>query len=266
MVLGVYNAFLGRNPEPGCAWEGQITSGAMSLAGLVHGVYFGAEFGGSRLRDESGTPAPKSVSDSQTLLDGRDPDEKITDEEFIHILYSGILGREPGDAEVDAWMEKLSGGASWDDLVRAFIMSDEFLLRCQRINASRGWVTENGDVLYNKNIYYFIQNAYLTGLKRLGEFSGVEVWAYMINSGELSLADLPMHVLNSPEYQALNTTDEEFLTDLYAVALLREPDAPGMAAWLEYLSSGKTRAQAIADFTASEEFLAVVESILSEEQ
>ncbi len=252
LLNDVYLAFLDRPIEANNPWITPILSGTMSCAEFVENVYLSDEFGGDMRRVQS--------------LAGRDPDEKITDEEFIHILYSGLIGREPEDEEVASWMTTVNKGASWADLVRAFIMSDEFLNRCQKINASRGWVDAKGNVLYNKNIYYFVQNGYLSGLKRLGEFANTEIWAYMINSGEMSVADLPMHILTSPEYVARNTSDADFLTDLYAVALCREPDAAGYNQFLERLTAGEKRDVIIKDVVGSIEFQNLVQSLYAEEQ
>ena len=61
-------------------------------------------------------------------------------------------------------------------------------------------------------------------------------------------------MLNSPEYLARNTSDSQFIADLYASFLMRAPDAGGMAYWLGQLASGLDRRVLTSAFIFSPEY------------
>lgn len=51
---------------------------------------------------------------------------RLSDDEFIALLYRVMLNRAPSDSEKNLWMSALSNGATRNDVVNAFIISDEF--------------------------------------------------------------------------------------------------------------------------------------------
>jgi hypothetical protein len=59
---------------------------------------------------------------------------------------------------------------------------------------------------------------------------------------------------NSDEYLAQGNNDTAFVTDLYSTFLGRDPDAGGLAHWVNYLNQGLTRDMLITNFAYSEEF------------
>jgi hypothetical protein len=66
--------------------------------------------------------------------------------------------------------------------------------------------------------------------------------------------DMANFFFNSPEYLGRNTTDRQFITNLYLTFFQREPDEGGYAFWLEQLANGMTRNEAMAGFLYSPEF------------
>jgi hypothetical protein len=58
----------------------------------------------------------------------------------------------------------------------------------------------------------------------------------------------------SAEYALRNTTDTQFLTDLYHTFFNREPDSGGMSFWLSQLASGRPRDAVLNEFLFSQEF------------
>jgi hypothetical protein len=58
----------------------------------------------------------------------------------------------------------------------------------------------------------------------------------------------------SPEYLQRNTTDTQFLTDLYHTFFTREPDSAGLAFWASQLAQGRPRGAVMNEFLFSPEF------------
>jgi hypothetical protein len=96
------------------------------------------------------------------------------EERFIVHLYRGFLGRQPSPAEVRTWSERMGGGASPGDLVRAFMDSDE----------------------------YFIRQSYLSLLRREPDPEGMNTYARELRNG-WSRARVVEALINSDEFHRL---------------------------------------------------------------
>ena len=102
-----------------------------------------------------------------------------------------------------------------------------------------------------------VQRIYAGLLGRAGDGVGLAAYSAMLRGGA-SVADVAGIVLNSVEYAALRgapatTTDDAFVTSLYAGMLGRAPDAPGLSDWLARLAGGASRASLAAGFAQSDE-------------
>jgi len=113
-----------------------------------------------------------------------------------------------------------------------------------------------------------IVHYYNSILGRAPEPGGAEYWISEINravslgiSVNEGFAALAKVFFNSSEYLLKNTTDTQFVTDLYAAFLNRTPDAPGLAFWLNQLNQGLTRNMLITQFANTTEFRLYLESI-----
>src|ERR1051325_10888370 len=79
---------------------------------------------------------------------------------------------------------------------------------------------------------------------------------YSQGNGRLSKVaqDLGTAVFTSSEYINLNTSNSDYVTDLYAAFLQRSPDSGGLSYWLSALSSGSSRTAVRHGFAYSLEF------------
>ena len=95
---------------------------------------------------------------------------------------------------------------------------------------------------------------YLAALGRTPDSSGMATWMNAINGG----TDLE-HVANgfthSTEFQSKygDLNNAEYVHQLYANVLHREPDAAGLANWVGALNSGETREHVLVGFSESAE-------------
>ncbi|MCB1921549.1 MAG: DUF4214 domain-containing protein, partial [Candidatus Competibacteraceae bacterium] len=106
-----------------------------------------------------------------------------------------------------------------------------------------------------------ITHYYVSILEREPEVDGLAYWQGLIAEREAQkidikpvFRDMANFFFNSPEYLGRNTTDRQFITNLYLTFFQREPDEGGYAFWLEQLAGGMPRNTAMAGFLYSQEF------------
>jgi hypothetical protein len=95
---------------------------------------------------------------------------------------------------------------------------------------------------------------YLAALGRTPDSSGLATWMNAINGGS-DLEHVASGFTHSNEFQSkygdLNNSD--YIHQLYANVLHREPDAAGLANWMGALNSGETREHVLIGFSESAE-------------
>lgn len=111
------------------------------------------------------------------------------------------------------------------------------------------------------NATTLITHYYVSILRRDPDAEGLAFWQNLIAERQREGMDVkPVFrqmadfFFNSAEYLGRNTTDFEFVTNLYLTFFQREPDEGGYTFWLEQLASGMTRNAAMAGFLYSAEF------------
>ncbi|MCB1918368.1 MAG: S8 family serine peptidase [Candidatus Competibacteraceae bacterium] len=106
-----------------------------------------------------------------------------------------------------------------------------------------------------------ITHYYVSILRRQPEPDGLVFWQQLIAEKRAQgldvkpvFRDMASFFFNSSEYLNRNTSNVEFITNLYLTFFQREPEAGGLTFWLEQLASGVTRNEAMAGFLFSQEF------------
>lgn len=103
-------------------------------------------------------------------------------------------------------------------------------------------------------IRIFVDRCYEVALGRKADDEGYEYWKNMLLSGKECAAQVVYGFVTSDEYKAKNTSNEQFIEDLYTMYFGRPSDEGGFAYWLNELNSGADREVAIAGFSNSDEF------------
>jgi alpha-tubulin suppressor-like RCC1 family protein len=113
-----------------------------------------------------------------------------------------------------------------------------------------------------------ITHYYVSILEREPEADGLAYWKGLIDERQAAredakpvFRDMASFFFNSPEYLARNTTDRQFITNLYLTFFQRTPDEGGYAFWLDQLAGGMTRNNAMAGFLYSPEFTTFMENL-----
>ena len=109
--------------------------------------------------------------------------------------------------------------------------------------------------LREMNITHFVDNLYLVALGRPYDDEGRDHWVNQLLVDGNSSSDIVYGFLNSQEFISKNLSNEEYITLLYRIFFDREPDAEGMANWMNKLANNATRNDILRGFAASEEWL-----------
>ena len=106
----------------------------------------------------------------------------------------------------------------------------------------------------------FVERCYQVALGRAPEQEGFDYWVGKLNSKELTGTGVAQQFIFSDEYIAKNTTDSQYLTDLYTMFMGRDPDEGGFDYWLSRISAGDSRDTVFAGFAGSPEFKGICQS------
>jgi len=106
----------------------------------------------------------------------------------------------------------------------------------------------------SQNVEDFVTRFYNTCLDRQPDGPGLTNWVGHLTSGRLTGADVAYHFIFSEEFQAKNTSHEQFLLVMYRSFFNRLPDPEGYAGWLGQLEKGRSRSFVLSGFVNSVEF------------
>jgi hypothetical protein len=113
-----------------------------------------------------------------------------------------------------------------------------------------------------------ITHYYVSILGREPDTDGLAYWKGLIDTlqqegGDAKpvFRDMAYFFFNSPEYLGNNTSNTEFIYNLYRTFFQREPDEEGLAFWLNQLALGVSRNQVMSGFLYSPEFTAFMQNL-----
>ena len=231
-VMRLYDATLDRQPDQ-AGLDVQIralATGATTLQGLANAFVASSEF-----QSRYGT---------------------LSNQQFVEQLYRFCLNREGDAAGIAAQVNALNTGTSRAALVVAFSESPEHRTLTQPILNAGLWVADEKALQ--------IARLYDATLDRLPDAAGLAGQLAALNGGT-SLLQLAANFVGSAEFQARYgaLSNQQFVEQLYRFCLDREGDAPGIAAQVNALNSGTSRAQLVLAFSESAEHVALTAPLYS---
>jgi uncharacterized repeat protein (TIGR01451 family) len=186
-----------------------------------------------RLFLASTLPAPTAVAAATAIAAASgavpSPDVVRQDTAFVNELYRTLLHRDADPAGLSGWVTALLDGAPRTAVAQAIFESVE-----HRSLEVTGY--------------------YQTLLHRTPSASEVAGWVNMLAAGQTE-ANVIADFLGSAEYQASHASDAAFIAGLYQDVLGRTGSAAELQPWVQGLSQGLSRAQAIAYIMGSAEAL-----------
>jgi hypothetical protein len=100
----------------------------------------------------------------------------------------------------------------------------------------------------------FVTRFYQLCLQRDPDIAGLDGWVASLLSGANVGADVAEGFIFSQEFTRSIMSDEAYMRILYKAFFNRDPDAAGLAGWLEVLNGGIARVEVLNGFIYSKEF------------
>ena len=208
---------------------------------------------------------------------------------FVHQQYLDFLDREPGPGEFTAWLNALDSGLARSSMIEAFMDSGEFdfkgefiaqvylgiLTRDADYGGFRGWlglllagaspeqivqaflVSGEFESRFGSNLTnaQFVERMYNNILLRPSDPGGFNGWLQVLNSGQLTRAQVALSFLDSGEFQNLDVSQNRVdISLLYFDMLRRDPDAGSFSAWVGELNAGVPFTSVLEGFLNSIEY------------
>ena len=183
-------------------------------------------------------------------------DRKLSDEDFVKVLYKAFFDREPDESGMNYWLNSLSTGSlDRNTVAKSFVYSQEWADTCAKYGIRCGGdVKANVSITPSDSTYAFVERMYVTALGRSSDADGKEYWANELSNYRYTGEQLGLAFFLSEEMNGLKLSDEEFVDRLYQTFMDREGDSEGKAFWTKKLSDGASRRSVVLGFTRSAEF------------
>ena len=180
--------------------------------------------------------------------------KNLNNTDYLEILYAAIFGRDADAEGLAFWTYYLENGCGRRGIALQFLRSKEFADMCADYKVNRGDIPAPNPIDVNLDRTVFIFRQYKEILNRTADFDGLTFWAEKINSGTSTIEEVSKELIFSNEFQNRNTTDDQYLTVLYAAFFDRTPDAGGMQSWKDAMNGGMSREEVLNGFVYSTEF------------
>lgn len=184
----------------------------------------------------------------------------LSNVDYVEQLYRLVLDREGEAAGVATWSNLLASGVSRSALLVAFAESPEHVALT---SASWGGFARTSDGRQHQAEAAFIftdptaasaARMFDTAFDGLPAGSDLQDWTTKLRAGA-TLESMASELMSSERYEqhygGLN--NEEFVTQLYRLALNREGEENGVAGWSALLDNGTSRSAVLAGFAESAE-------------
>lgn len=197
----------------------------------------------------SGTALVKNILQSREY---QNKSKNASDADYIADLYQAFFGRSCNTFEVQSWKNVLSNGVSRNYLMAQFASSAEFKKTCSAGGISSGNITLTEERDKHPGVAKMVAGCYQI-LGRTPAGTEVENWVKKtITTG--SGAELADGFFKSQEYHNKNTSNAQYVNDLYTAIFGRTADSRGFSSWKNALDNGTSRDTVRNAFYESAEF------------
>ena len=238
-VARLYVECLNREPdETGLAdWTNRLKSKELTGISAAGGIVFSQEF----------------------------KNKNLCNEDYVELLYRAFMGRTYDTEGKAYWMERLSAGATREDVFNGFALSAEFEDICSNYAIAQGNgipIPTYGTVPMGScslcgredGVTAFVKRMYEICLERPAEKAGLDDWTSQLWNHTASGKDVGYGFIFSREYVEKQTSDDTFVECLYNTFMGRDSDPIGKMDWMNRLKNGVTRKEVFEGFVYSNEF------------
>ena len=189
-------------------WTGDLISGRAKGVDIVKGFFFSDEM----------------------------QNKKLSNEEFVDILYQTLLSRKSDVAGKSDWVGRLNSGVSKQHVICGFVYSSEFTKLCQTYGINRGDMEVSQETRdENANLTAYISRLYSVCFDRKATATELNHWTdRVLNKGILS-TELASAFFTSSEYTQKKTDDRTYVIDMYEALLNRRPGNSEIDEWMNKL-------------------------------
>lgn len=113
-------------------------------------------------------------------------------------------------------------------------------------------------------LYKIVENIYSIIFNREADEEGKYYWINRVLNEEIGILDLLNQILDQPEFDELNVSNEEFINKNYELLLNREADQEGFDYWVSVLGDSESKSERlklINDMAHSEEFMSEINNL-----
>ncbi|MBQ9827968.1 MAG: DUF4214 domain-containing protein [Lachnospiraceae bacterium] len=226
-VTRCYRLILGREPddEGFSYWTEGIRSGKLKGADILTGFIFSKEY----------------------------TNQSNSDDAFVRMLYKTVLNRDPDSAGLADWKQKLKYNFTRRYVLRGFTGSQEFKTLCESYGMTAGSITLSDTLDLNPKATIYVYDLFQAALSRAPGRTEhkANVTKLLSYGARYVITDL----FRSTEYKNKNTSDEQFVQDVFQAALKREAESGAVNNRVTMLGNCLSRMYVLKGVLGSAEFV-----------
>ncbi|MCR5618394.1 MAG: DUF4214 domain-containing protein [Clostridiales bacterium] len=200
---------------------------------------------------EEATKVIASIFESQEFNN-----RKLSVEDQVKIMYQVLLGRDADEDGLKYYKDLMNKGYSILYPYQIVSGSQECRKFFDLYSVNSGSYTDTDKVDKSMNtLKPFVERLYTGFMGREYDRDGLRFWMNALVTNTQSGQQVAEAFYNSPEFQGLKLSDEEFVKRLYTVCLGREADDDGLKYWLGQIENEHySRTHILEGFLNSKEF------------
>ena len=179
------------------------------------------------------------------------------DDAFVEMLYNVFMDRKSDPEGKAYWVSLLQKGYSRRYVYRKFAHSQEFSDICKDYKITRGVITLDSERDRWPELTEYVGRLYDKALDRHPDDAGMNWWCTNIKNHTMTPVAAAESFILSPEFEAKNLNNEEYIKVLYRTFMGREYDQDGMNYWLGRINNGESRRTILQCFAGCPEFTAI---------
>ena len=179
------------------------------------------------------------------------------DDAFVEMLYNVFMDRKSDPEGKAYWVSLLQKGYSRRYVYRKFAHSQEFSDICKSYKITRGVITLDSERDRWPELTEYVGRLYDKALDRHPDDDGMNWWCANIKNHTMTPVAAAESFILSPEFEAKNLSNEEYIKVLYRTFMGREYDQDGLNYWLGRINSGESRRNILRSFAGCPEFAAI---------
>lgn len=203
-------------------------------------------------RGYSGSDIASSFLESQEFIT-----KNVDDKTYINTLYSLLMDRSSDPSGQRYWGDLLSIGMSRRYILKCFVGADEFKSICQSSGILVGSLTSTESRDVNPELTRTVDRFYESTLLRKPSTEDLNNWCRTLLDRTTIGRTFLINFMTSEEYTARNTSNQEFIMDLYQAAFNRMPSTKDVSFWTSCLNSGTSRKELCNTIASTEEYISM---------